>query len=262
MKNVFQIIEENENDTVAGRSLIDRKISPEVKQRWNAYFEKEDPKTKISPIYAVCAGLLLLLTILAVALIVQDSAVLRGIGFAIALLSLIGALVTNRKMRQASEAARAELKKAEFRERQALWQATLDDFHGPADAPRIDVLDYEPGEKKQFCVLSEVVVFMDGGRLCFADEECRLSLDPAGIRRFYRVSERMEVLLWNKEIPAGTGIYANVKVKRGMTTIPGYAVLEFTEGGEDFGIWLPDYDVPALERVLGMTADPAKEKAS
>lgn len=262
MKNVFEISEKNETGSINGEKLIDREISPELSARWDAYFEKAEPAAKISPKYTVYSAIILLIGFLAVWMSGQESAVMKGVSGFLAVFALIALVAVVLATRRARRAARAESDKAGFEDRRVLWQATLEDFNAPAGAPVIDVMEYcVPNKKKRICSLMEEAVFMDGGRLCFADGEHRLSLDAASVRRFYRVSGNVEAdwWNWNKEIPAGTGIYADVKANNSTAIIPGYAVLEFTEGGEDYGIWIPCYDVPVLESVLGMTAEPAAE---
>ena len=101
-------------------------------------------------------------------------------------------------------------------------------------------------------------VFSENGYLSIANVEGRYDIPLEEITGISKVNKKIQVTGWNKDIPLndekfkpyGVGIVSTT----GTVVFRGYGVLEFTHGGEDFGIYIPSYDLPTFEFLLGMKA--------
>ena len=101
-------------------------------------------------------------------------------------------------------------------------------------------------------------VFSENGYFSIANVEGRYDIPLEEITGISKVNKKIQVTGWNKDIPFndekfkpyGVGIVS----ARGTVVFRGYGVLEFTHGGEDFGIYIPSYDLPTFEFLLGIKA--------
>jgi hypothetical protein len=104
-------------------------------------------------------------------------------------------------------------------------------------------------------------VFKEDDKLVIANVEARYDIPLSEITGISKVNKKIQVTGWNKDIPLndekfkpyGVGIVSTT----GTVVFRGYGVLEFTHGGEDFGIYIPSYDLPTFEFLLGIKAKPA-----
>ena len=101
-------------------------------------------------------------------------------------------------------------------------------------------------------------VFKEEDKLVIANVEARYDIPLSEITGISKVNKKIQVTGWNKDIPLndekfkpyGVGIVSTT----GTVVFRGYGVLEFTHGGENFGIYIPSYDLPTFEFLLGMKA--------
>ena len=101
-------------------------------------------------------------------------------------------------------------------------------------------------------------VFSENGYLSIANVEGRYDIPLEEITGISKVNKKIQITGWNKEIPFNDETfkpYGVGWVSANRTIVfRGYGVLEFTHGGEDFGIYIPSYDLPTFEFLLGMKA--------
>ena len=101
-------------------------------------------------------------------------------------------------------------------------------------------------------------VFKEDDKLVIANVEARYDIPISEITGISKVNKKIQVTGWNKEIPLNDESlkpYGVGWVSANRTVVfRGYGVLEFTHGGEDFGIYIPSYDIPTFEFLLGMKA--------
>lgn len=103
-------------------------------------------------------------------------------------------------------------------------------------------------------------IFSENGNLSIANVEGRYDIPLEEITGIKTVDKKIQVTGWNKDIPLndekfkpyGVGIVSAT----GTVVFRGYGVLEFTHGGEDFGIYIPSYDLPTFEFLLGIKGAP------
>jgi hypothetical protein len=101
-------------------------------------------------------------------------------------------------------------------------------------------------------------IFSENGYHSIANVEGRYDIPLEEITGIKTVDKKIQVTGWNKDIPLndesfkpyGVGIVSAT----GTVVFRGYGVLEFTHGGEDFGIYIPSYDLPTFEFLLGIKA--------
>ena len=101
-------------------------------------------------------------------------------------------------------------------------------------------------------------VFSENGYLSIANVEGRYDIPLEEITGISKVNKKIQITGWNKEIPFNDETfkpYGVGWVSANRTIVfRGYGVLEFTHGGEDFGIYIPSYDLPTFEFLLGIKA--------
>jgi hypothetical protein len=106
-------------------------------------------------------------------------------------------------------------------------------------------------------------VFSENGYLSIANVEGRYDIPLEEITGIKTVDKKIQVTGWNKEIPINDETFKSYGVgwvsANRTVVFRGYGVLEFTHGGEDFGIYIPSYDLPTFEFLLGIKAKPADE---
>lgn len=281
MKNVFaiEIDPDVQGKAYQGRALVDRQIDPELYDRIQDYLQthidpehppdemeiKRLPRKKRIIAVAVTVGIVVLAMISEIAL--DFNFAFTALLF---VLAVVGAVLLIRFQNSYFEEdfAKTYLAKRQ-KEARALWNDVLAELDAGREIGWIDVLDVDPckpGEPIADPFTVELAVWRAGDRLYFADiEGRRFAVEIAALRRltFYKIPTEISTLY--KDFPAMSPDFIRLSQAAeaaGQCVIPtdGYAVLEFTEGGEDFGIWLPDYDVPTLERVLGMSAKSEPER--
>ena len=100
-------------------------------------------------------------------------------------------------------------------------------------------------------------VFAENGYLSIANVEGRYDIPIEEITGIKTVDKRIAMTSWNKDVPINDEKYKPYKVTAangGLVSVKGYGIVEFTHGGEDFGIYIPSYDLPTFEFLLGIKA--------
>lgn len=103
--------------------------------------------------------------------------------------------------------------------------------------------------------------FTDEGKLYFADLEGKYSIELTSLKAIKTIKERIVINLWNKDVPHNKGEYKQYKMRQ--TDSEGYLlkyyhILEFEHNGEQWGIYFPCYELPLIEELTGLKAEPLK----
>ena len=106
-------------------------------------------------------------------------------------------------------------------------------------------------------------VFRNEEHLSLADVESRYDIPLSEFTRITSVTKKIALTSWNKDCSIKDERYAPYKVallSNDTVSVKGYSIVEFTHGGEDYGIYVPSYDVSAFEFLLGMKAQSDTEE--
>ena len=71
------------------------------------------------------------------------------------------------------------------------------------------------------------------------------------------VKKHIRVAGWNKETPPNKGIYKQYKLtvdQYGCVHSKTYGILELERNGQSYGLYIPCYELPRIEKLTGLTA--------
>ena len=100
----------------------------------------------------------------------------------------------------------------------------------------------------------EYRVYVEGGKLYMVSTQGKYAVDRASLCNIRMVKEPINLPTWNKSLPPYHLVYEPFgiqKVQYGYEIKYHYA-LEFERGGEVWGIYFPNYELPTLQRILGI----------
>lgn len=137
----------------------------------------------------------------------------------------------------------------------------MEELEIPADAVVADVIcfRYKEKEGKREAVLSaggikyvnvEVYCYKNDTHLFLADMERVYAIPLQGLRTITAVHEPITLARWNK--PYGPREYGVEQTARGTVPTDVHYILEFTAGGEDYGIYFPVYELEAIKQLTGL----------
>lgn len=100
--------------------------------------------------------------------------------------------------------------------------------------------------------------YVDGERFCLANLEGVYAVPLAELKAIRTVRKRIALSQWVKDDPITDEKYKPYKLgmdRYGTVYAKEYHVLEFEHEGEAWGIWFPNYDLPAYEKLTGLKAE-------
>ena len=100
--------------------------------------------------------------------------------------------------------------------------------------------------------------YVSGGRLCLACLDGVFAVPLSELRAIRTIRQRIVLPEWVKSKPITHESYKPYKLTRdslGNVHARWYHVLEFEHDGETWGIWFPNYDLPAYEKLTGLKAE-------
>ncbi|MBP5348870.1 MAG: hypothetical protein J6Z13_00750 [Clostridia bacterium] len=103
--------------------------------------------------------------------------------------------------------------------------------------------------------------YAENGQLRLADAEGVVAIPLNEIKAIRTVRKRVLLLDWTKKRPCTHEIYKPYKLKMVKSragewlSVGWYHVLEFTHKHESWGVWFPNYELPAFESLTGLKAD-------
>ncbi len=137
----------------------------------------------------------------------------------------------------------------------------------PGDALEIDVLmtDYviQEGEVvpaaadkdlKGMMIPAQTKAFVQEGTLFLADTHDKWAIPLEGITGIRKVKQPVWLAGWNKDIPCNKGPYKDYRMSvddGGDVHLKAYYALMFTIDGEDYTLYFPPYEGPAIHQLTG-----------
>ena len=145
----------------------------------------------------------------------------------------------------------------------------------PREAKWVDVIGFDYREKKGrisprcpsgYCgkpVYSVYTLkgYAENGQLRLADAEGVVAIPLNEIKAIRTVRKRILLPDWTKKRPCTHEKYKPYKLKmvesraEEWLSVGWYHVLEFTHKYEPWGVWFPNYELPAFEKLTGLKAD-------
>jgi len=139
----------------------------------------------------------------------------------------------------------------------------------PAHAKEVDILSFfykvkdgqikpcEKGMQVTPYIAPVFKVFADAQQLYLVNLEGKYAIPLDSIRAIQTVKKHIRVSGWNKEEACNQGFYKQFKLttdQYGCVHSKQYYILEFTHGGETWGVYFPCYELPFFEAVTGRKA--------
>lgn len=153
-------------------------------------------------------------------------------------------------------------------------EAVYAELSVPSYAREADVLSFlykVKGDKIKVCdSLKRIVpyfnpvfrVYADANNLYLAHlEEGKFSIPLCSIKAIRAVNKRVRMMGWNKEEKYNSENYRKYKImvdQMGCITFKGYHIIEFDHNGEEWGIYIPSYELPTFEALTGLKATEGK----
>jgi len=101
-------------------------------------------------------------------------------------------------------------------------------------------------------------LFVEGNDLCLADLEAKYAFPLCDLRSIKKVNKWIYTAMWNKETGFNEGEYKQYKIRvnnYGWICFKPYYILELERNGTLWGIYLPCYELKAIEELTGLKAD-------
>ncbi len=141
----------------------------------------------------------------------------------------------------------------------------------PGDAKNVELLFFRYKEKDgEIRPLSDMPLlnltleaFRTEEHLCFSDLHQTFGFPLSSLIRIATVKKRVSLISWDKEEPIKSPQYKPYHLTTndmGFVFCKEYHVLELEQNGEKWGIWFPPYELPAMEALTGLRAEPAAQK--
>ncbi len=155
---------------------------------------------------------------------------------------------------------------------QSASQAIYAELSVPADAKDVDLLMFfyrvkdgtiKVKEKSlQIAPYSnpEFKAFADNDHLYLVNLEGKYAFPLSAITAIRTVKKIIRIEGWNKEAAFNKGIYKQYKLKKddwGCIHCKCYHIIELNHRGETYGIYIPSYELPVFEELLGIKSSAA-----
>ena len=153
---------------------------------------------------------------------------------------------------------------------EGMSNASYNELGVPADAENVDVLSFfykvKDGEIKVQEKAMQVFQYFNLEYKLFADEENiylsslheKFAFPRQSLNSIRTVQKHIRLMDWNKEEAFNKGIYKQYALTHdnyGCIHCKRYHILEIANNGETFGVYIPSYDLPAWEKITGLTAE-------
>jgi len=149
-------------------------------------------------------------------------------------------------------------------------EAVYSELSVPSYAREADVLSFLykiKDEKVKVCESAKRIVpyfnpifrvYADANNLYLAhlnDGKFRIPL--SSVKAIRTEKKRVRMMGWNKEEKYNSETYRKYKImvdNMGCITFKGYHIIEFDHNGEEWGIYIPSYELPTFEALTGLKA--------
>lgn len=137
----------------------------------------------------------------------------------------------------------------------------------PQNALTVDVLSFEyklkndkiMPERDMPYVNAEYKAYIDGDCLYLVNTEGKYRFPLPSFRRICKVKKTITLFSWNKAEKSNKGEYKQYRISYNADSdeikIKWYYILEFDYGGEQWGIYIPNYELPAFQKLTGLSAE-------
>ena len=136
----------------------------------------------------------------------------------------------------------------------------------PADAENVDILMFryavKDGKIKPQSGLNpsayypcDCKVFVLDDCLCFSGVDQRFDIPLRMLTRIETIEKGISIPTWNKKIPIKQPPYKQYNLRldnNGFVHMKSYHILHFDYYGEDWGIYLPCYDLPLIQKLTAL----------
>ena len=109
----------------------------------------------------------------------------------------------------------------------------------------------------------ELEAFRTEEHLCFSDLHQTFGFPLSSLTRISTVRKRTSLISWDKEESIKSPQYKPYHLTTndmGFVFCKEYHVLELEQNGEKWGIWFPPYELPTMEALTGLKAEPPAQK--
>jgi hypothetical protein len=168
--------------------------------------------------------------------------------------------IQRKKAVESGEEAKNALKAAD-----ALMRSCYDTLGVPKHADEMDVLcsqycvkDGQIVNKPTACytfVNAELKVFVQDDALCFADISQKICVPLSSLQSIRRIEKSITFPTWNKETSFKDAPYDQYKISAtrfGYSIKSYYALCIRGEGGEDYELYFPAYELPTVQKLTGL----------
>lgn len=100
--------------------------------------------------------------------------------------------------------------------------------------------------------------YRDQDNLYLVDLNGKYAIPFVSLRRIRTVQKRIAISGWNKEVPTDDPRFKPYKIatdRYGRVSFKPYHILEIEQYGEQWELWFPGYELPALQAITGLTAE-------
>ncbi len=149
--------------------------------------------------------------------------------------------------------------------------ASIDQELGvPQDAAAVDVLSlyYKNKEGKPLPKIEETrenmehKIYIDGESLYLVNLKGKFAFPLSSLKAIHEVKAKLALDVWNKKEGPKEGYYSQFPIfleNGDGLYIKTLYLLELSQGAEALGICFPCYELPLIERLTGMKAQPQKK---
>ena len=246
---------------VRGISAALKKESDELNEELDKYIEKAINSSLFLPMIKVFLPVIaVFLFAIGIYFYSLGSVVVAIVMLALAGVS-IGLIKTLSRVEKNKEEKRAEKDNDFTRRQESFERASRSYLNVPDSAPEIDVFTnlygseyFEDGEFGN-CPMT---VFGEDGKLCFYCENGIYGIPTEKIEEIAYVVRDTTFFSWEKEEPFDSEEYAEYGMKEdddGVVSIGAYYSVRFSDGGEDYEIVIPPYDIDEILKITGKKAN-------
>ncbi len=172
-------------------------------------------------------------------------------------LGFVGILVTIFKKPKEKEKEKSEEEKDFERRSENLQKAIKSYLSVPENAPEIDILTYLYGSEyiSEEYANDPTTVFLEDGKLCFFCDDSIYGIPTEKIDDIALVIRETTFAFWEKEEPYDSEAYAEYKMTQDENEVihlGAYYSVRFSDGGEDYEIVIPPYDIEKIIEITGV----------
>lgn len=152
----------------------------------------------------------------------------------------------------------------------SIIQSVYSELDVPTDAETVDILGFtykikdgvpvakEIGLNSTAFVNVEFKAFIENTNLILADLENKYAFPLSELKSINVVKKNIVIPDWNKDTAPNKGKYKQYKLstdRYGCVHIKSYYILEFVHNNEDWGIYIPNYEISTFESLTGLTKE-------